>query len=119
MNLYIDLLLFDTDSPSLIPLKYWKTPIHLLFGKFNPTFTKGTSENLLSNYGAPVFLFDCGERLQFQHMSAVCFRRNSRSLRSLVDTVTEEFDISLSADLCGLYPQDLYMYEYLNLLFIF
>lgn len=39
----------------------------------------------------------------------VCFRRNSRSPRSLVDTVTEEFDISLSADLCGLYPQDLYM----------
>lgn len=40
----------------------------------------------------------------------VCFRRNSRSPRSLVDTVTEEFDISLSADLCGLYPQDLYVW---------
>lgn len=52
----------------------------------------------------------CGERLHFQHMSAVCFRRNSRSPRSLVDTVTEEFDISLSADLCGLYPQDLYVW---------
>lgn len=52
----------------------------------------------------------CGERLHFQHMSAVCFRRNSRSLRSLVDTVTEEFDISVSAELCGLYPQDLYVW---------
>lgn len=51
----------------------------------------------------------CGERLRFQHTSAVCFRRNSRSLRSLVDTVTEEFDISLSAELC-LYPQDLYVW---------
>lgn len=37
--------------------------------------------------------------------------RNSRSLRSLVDTVTEEFDISLSAELCGLYPQDLYVWK--------
>lgn len=52
----------------------------------------------------------CGERLHFQPLSAVCFRRNSRSLRSLVDTVTEEFDISLSAELCGLYPQDLYVW---------
>uniref|UniRef100_K1Q745 Uncharacterized protein n=1 Tax=Magallana gigas TaxID=29159 RepID=K1Q745_MAGGI len=44
----------------------------------------------------------------FQHISTVCL--GTVALRDAWwNTVIEDFDISLSAELCGLCPQDLYL----------